>query len=88
MTILIPQGLEVCFKRWRQKQGGDLLHDRFILTDLGGVEFSMGLDDGDAGQVTKVHILSDNSYKTTWDKYLSETPAYEFVDEVIIKGTG
>lgn len=84
---LIPIGLEVYFKRWCQKQDGDILHDRFILTDIGGVQFTVGLDEGKPGEKTSIQILSNSSYHTTWNKYLSENPVYDFVDEVIVKGT-
>lgn len=87
LPAFIPNGLEVRFKRWKTNPGGDLFHDRFILTDLGGVEFTVGLDIGNKGEKTKVHILSDSSFLATWNKHVSSNPAYTFVDEVIVKGT-
>ena len=82
----LPAGLEIWFRRWRELPGSEKLHDRFILTERGGVQFSVGLDDGSMGEVTNIHILSEELRGSTWDKYLSNAPAFEFVDELVITG--
>lgn len=46
LANLIPAGLTVRFVRWTSRQGGQPLHNRYVLTDLGGVSFQHGLDDG------------------------------------------
>lgn len=82
----LPAGIEIRFKRWRELPGNEKLHDRFILTERGGVQFSVGLDDGSEGEVTNIHILSEELRVSTWDKYLSNAPAFELVDECVITG--
>ena len=67
--------------------GSEELHDRFILTERRGVQFSVGLDDGSEGEVTNIHILSEELRGSTWDKYLSKNPAYDLVDEVTVQGS-
>lgn len=58
---MIPEGKKVsfCIRPW------DDLHDRFILTNIGGVSFSVGLDENLGGGVPEVRIvrLNDEDYK-------------------------
>lgn len=83
----IPVGIDIHFKRWSKKVGGTKLHDRFILTDIGGVEFTVGLDDGPDGEETGVILLEEGKYQNTCQSYLSDTPDFELVDEVVINGS-
>jgi len=86
MNDKIPNGLSVCFKRWKQKPGGKKLHDRYILTDLGGVDFSIGLDEGSEGEDQKVTLMERDIYNDIWSQYASNNPAFDPVDEIIIEG--
>ncbi len=72
----IPPDLSVKFLIWEQRPGGEILHDRFILTDLGGVDFSVGLDEGEAGQTTKVSRLSRTAYEKVWRDFSMESAAF------------
>lgn len=47
---------------------------------------SVDLDDGRVGEVTNIHILSVELRGSTWDRCLSKSPAFEFVDELVITG--
>jgi hypothetical protein len=87
LADLLPVGIEIRFMRWRELPGSEKLHDRFILTERGGVQFSVGLDDGNQGEMTNVNILSDELCNSTWNKYLSDFPAFELVDEFSVIGT-
>ena len=86
LTGLIPAGLSVRFKRWRIRAGSKALHHRYILTDLGGVGFRYGLDDGSSGESDDVNLLSAKTYATRWNQYLGDRPAFEPVDEITIVG--
>ena len=80
---IIPEGMSVRLVRWRQREGGEKLHNRFILTDRGGVRFGVGLDDGEDGETDEVELLGEATYQFRWAQYTSD-PAFDFVDEVII----
>jgi len=86
MGSSLPDGIEIKFIRWRELPGSEKLHDRFILTERGGVQFSVGLDDGGEGEVTNIHILSDQLRSSTWNKYLSNSPAFYLVDDFVVTG--
>lgn len=82
---IIPEGMRVRLMRWRQRDGGEKLHNRFILTDRGGVRFGVGLDDGAEGETDEIELLGEEPYKFRWVQYTS-APAFDFVDELIIEG--
>ena len=62
LSRIIPPGLTVFLKRWKEREMGDKLHNRYVLTDLGGVSFSTGLDEGGAGQTDDVRILTREEF--------------------------
>ena len=37
---IIPEGLTLTVYRWTERAGGEKLHNRYILTDIGGVSFA------------------------------------------------
>jgi hypothetical protein len=84
---IIPNGLRVRIVQWREKPQGEKLHNRFILTDIGGVSFGVGLDDadGDDGQTDDIQLLNEDTYTSRFAQY-SVTPAFDPVDEVEIVG--
>jgi hypothetical protein len=83
---LIPSGFTLRVKRWRIKPGSEALHHRYVLTDLGGVGFKFGLDDGATGETDELNLLSAEVYRLRWGQYLSDRPAFELVDELTITG--
>ncbi len=82
---IIPHGMCVRLVRWRQKDGGEKLHNRYILTDKGGVSLGVGLDDGTPGETDEIKLLDEETYKFRWKQYTSE-PAFDLVDEVVVEG--
>jgi hypothetical protein len=81
----IPEGMRIRLVRWHQRDVGEKLHNRFILTDMGGVRFGVGLDDGAEGETDEVELLGDATYKFLWAQYTSD-PAFDFVDELVVEG--
>jgi|SRR5262249_19091083 len=82
---IIPKGMKVRLVRWCQRDGGEKLHNRFILTDMGGVRFGVGLDDGADGETDEIELLGDETYKLRLAQYTS-TSAFDLVDEVVVEG--
>lgn len=73
----IPHGLFVNFKRWKQRPDAEKLHDRYLLTDIGGVYFSIGLDEGLKGEEQSVLLLKKKTYEGIWEDYMGKAPAFE-----------
>ena len=78
---IIPFGFKVKVIRWRQRQEGPELHDRYIITDIGGVEFSKGLDTGKKGATEKITLLGKKSYTMYWHRYCGSFPDFDSADE-------
>jgi hypothetical protein len=59
---IIPVGLTVTLFRWLERPSEEKLHNRYILTDLGGVSFHHGLDAGEDGEIDDVTRLDREQY--------------------------
>jgi len=84
LSNLIPAGLTVRFVRWTARRGGQPLHNRYILTDLGGVSFLHGLDDGRAGESDDIALLDCESHKQRWSEYVGDAPAFDLAEEPFV----
>jgi len=86
---IVPAGLRVGLVRLRQRYDGERLHNRYILTDLGGVTFGVGLDEGNAGDTDDIQLLDRAQYEKRWNQYGSEDPAFDRPHPpVTIEGVG
>lgn len=87
LPALIPEGLQLELKRWQQTSGGEKLHNRYILTDIGGVKIDPGLDEGQDGESFEVILLERNPYEKQWNDYVG-FPAFDLAEEpVTVMGT-
>lgn len=81
---LIPLGLTVRLVRWHKGE----LHNRFILTDVGGVLVGQGLDESDgAGPATDDYSrLDEAALQMRWAEFVTGS-ATKIVDDLTIVGT-
>jgi len=49
--------------------GRERLHERYVLTDFGGIESSWGWDEGQPTETTPVKILEEQVWREEWDRY-------------------
>ncbi len=83
---MIPAGRTLKIVFWRAKEGQERLHNRYVLTDIGGVSFSGGLDTSQPGKDSEsddLHRLSSTQHIRRWGQYVS-APAFELVCDLII----
>ena len=80
---LIPSGYSIKLKRWAERSGGEKFHQRFILTDIGGVEVDPGLDDGKKGESFKVILLKRKMFEKHWADHIA-APAFDLAEDPII----
>jgi len=84
---IIPKGLQLELKRWQQRDGGEKLHNRYILTDIGGVKADPGLDEGQDGESFEAILLDRCLYDKHWNDYVLN-PAFDLAGPpVVITGT-
>ncbi len=83
----IPDGLQLELKRWKKRSGGEKLHNRYILTDIGGVKVDPGLDEGEEGESFEVILLERATYEKQWDDYV-RCPAFDLSGQAVtVMGT-
>ena len=73
---VIPDGRELKVYRWRNREGGEKMHNRYVLTDIGGVQFGTGLDEGEEGTTDIVSRLSAEPYEKLYQDYAG--PGFSF----------
>jgi hypothetical protein len=86
LTGIVPTGINVVIKRWKQNESGQRLHNRYILTDIGGVRFGAGLDENrndPDGDTDEVSLMNRETYLKRWTQYASEKPAFELAEQPI-----
>ncbi len=74
LSRCVPSGLQVVLRRLAEKPDGEKLHNRYVLTDLGGMEFGVGLDEGNRGQTDDLTLLGRTAYGLRWSQYSGEPP--------------
>lgn len=74
---VIPIGLTVTLCQWEERPGGQKLHNRYILTDIGGVSFHHGLDIGSDGETDDLTRLDNDQYFFRCRQYDPTTPAFD-----------
>ena len=83
---IIPTGLTLIVRRWKNRTGGEKLHNRYILTDIGGVQFGCGLDEGDQGTTDDITLLSVNSYSRRHEEYSGIAHTFDLEGQITIEG--
>lgn len=86
MPQIVPEGVTVSLKRWKQNESGQRLHNRYILTDIGGVRFGAGLDENrndPDGDTDEVSLMNRETYLKRWAQYASEKPAFQLGEKPI-----
>ena len=71
----VPEKMRVLVRRLSQKQDGEQLHNRYILSDFGGVSFGYGLDEGNEGERDDITLMDRDQYKLRWCQYSGDPPA-------------
>jgi len=83
LAELIPAGWRVRLVRLRNLDAGAELHNRYILTDLGGVTFGHGLDDGGPGEDDDVTLMDKAQYLHRWEQYGGSRPGFSIAEEPV-----
>lgn len=81
---LVKAQTKVRLVRWRQIE----LHNRFILTDIGGLLVGRGLDEDQTAEPLSDDYsrLDESALRAHWSNFVT-SPAYTFTDDLIIVGT-
>ena len=73
----IPDGVRLVLLRLQERPGAQHLHNRYILTDVGGLVFGAGLDEGAAGETDDVTLMDRAQYELRWSQHAAEPMAFD-----------
>jgi hypothetical protein len=74
---ILPTGLTATVSFWLPRNGGQRLHNRYLLTEVGGVQFGDGIERGAAGQYDRVSIVEDPSRIQIWNDFMGAVPSFD-----------
>jgi len=77
----IPEGKTVTLHCWSERAGGARLHNRYLLTEIGGVQFGDGIESGRPGQTDRVSILEESTRAALWADFAGEAATFERVGD-------
>jgi hypothetical protein len=86
LRAALPQGLSISALLWSERNGGVQFHERLIVTDVGGVVIDPGIDDGPAGEMYKLRLISKLEVPGYLAKFIPGTGAYDLVEQKLIVG--
>ena len=77
LPCLIPRGFTLTIRRWKDRNVSEDLHNRYILTDIGGVQFGVGLDEYEPNS-TSNNPPSDDIYRMGLQNYQKRCKDYGY----------
>jgi hypothetical protein len=78
---ILPKKINLIVKMWCQIPGKERFHDRYLLTDIGGVRSSTGFNYVFGNTSTGLDLLSKKAYSEIFRKYLV-APEFELEYEL------
>jgi hypothetical protein len=62
---------------WGQRPGGQRLHNRYLLTNIGGVKFGDSVEKGQQGENDHISILDESSRADLWSQFIEPAGAFD-----------
>lgn len=84
---LIPEGMKVRLILWAVRDSNDRFHNRFILTDRGGLKLGDGIDEGKGRDEISRFGKESNTYDEQRQLYTKDNSIRTCIGEVEIVGT-
>ena len=85
LAEVVPTGTTLRLHFWAGKSGGEKLHPRFLLTELGGIQFDYGLDAGGGPTDTTIVTLMDQElWQTVRADYTVPSPSFVITPDCIV----
>lgn len=85
LSSVVPPQLNLIVRTLEKMDRGEALHNRYILTDVGGLYFACGLDERQ-GTHDDIAVLSEKSYKMRWNQYANGAREFRQVGEQRVYG--
>jgi hypothetical protein len=81
---IIPAGMSVVLFDWKEKSGGEDFHDRFLLTDRGGMTIGAGFSADGPHQNAQIGLLDRNVWSAKLRALDRSATVYELADRVLV----
>lgn len=83
----LPRGAKVKLCFWAPRTSGERLHNRYLLTDIGGVQFGDSIEQGKPGELDRLSILSERDRQHVWSLFVDPPYGYDPAgDPIVIDG--
>jgi len=83
LARLIPDKVRLKIVRWDDSEAKNKIHERYVLTDIGGVSIDPGLDESSRKDTTKITILEYETWQSRRQDFLGNG-GLKLVDEVTV----
>ena len=70
----------ICFKDIKEKNRGEALHNRYVITELSAISLGIGLDETNENEKDDVNLLAEESYQLRYSQYV-ELLAFDLIDQ-------
>lgn len=78
---IVPRGMPFRLIRWQKRTE---FHNRYLLTNRGGIFFLHGLDEGPG--TDDLALVGESNFQRRWMDFQKQTACFNFVDEFPITG--
>jgi len=80
---LIPPGFKLQLFEWEKVEGGNDFHDRFVLTNFGGIQIGIGPAAAEASQDTTFTLLDDDHAQELRARFEKDATVYNRIGHVV-----
>lgn len=85
LSKLIRLGESITLYQWQQHKTGQRFHERYLVTDLGGLEYGGGTDVGPSSESTSVKRISETHRSTLCDWYHKTSEVFDLLNDYEIR---
>ncbi len=78
---IIPRGVKLRLVIWKERENGQELHNRYVLTEFAGILLATGLDEctnPDSESMDNVILLPKEQHSDCWKQYERTSPAFDY----------
>src|SRR5690606_5927417 len=74
---VLRRGLTATVYWWKERPAGVRLHNRYVLSDVGGVKFGDGIERGATGQQDLLSVVGDADRQKLLNDFAQDTAGYD-----------
>ena len=79
----IPEGLSILLFGWKVKVGGDIFHDRYLLTDRGGMSLGAGFSSENSHEKVNLSLLEAEFCQEKLARFERNSTVYKLVEPIL-----